>query len=454
MPPPSPFVPSCRLAVLRLLSAVLALAMAPALAAPAGQAAAPPDAPADGPGAAAGPGAPIVIGRWVHALSAYVPPKYPPGFDHFDYVRRRRPEGRHAAAAQPGPPLQLRQVQPLHGARQRAGGPGASSMFETLATSSQDEPQTMYGLLAEEMMVAPDYASVVVPAATRRRASRTATPVTAADVVYSFEQITGPEASPTYRSYFAGHRARGRGRCDAPCASTCARRTLDNVFIVGGVPVFSRQWGAGKPFDEIVARPPDHHRARTRSTRSTCPGASSSSATRTTGRRDARRAARAVQLRPRDLPHTTPTRRSRARPSRPASSTSSRSTARARWVRQHQGAKWDDGRIVRTAFPTGIGQGLQAYPVQPAPAAVPGHPRARGAGADLRLRHSSTDYGLFKRAHSVFNNSEFAATGLPSAGELKLLEPFRAELPPRVFGPAWQPRHRPRRAQRACAATC
>jgi peptide/nickel transport system substrate-binding protein/microcin C transport system substrate-binding protein len=46
-------------------------------------------------------------------------------------------------------------------------------------------------------------------------------------------------------------------------------------------------------------------------------------------------------------------------------------------------------------------------------------------------------YKLFKRAESLFNNSEFAATGLPSPGELALLEPFRRELPPEVFGPAF-----------------
>jgi microcin C transport system substrate-binding protein len=45
---------------------------------------------------------------------------------------------------------------------------------------------------------------------------------------------------------------------------------------------------------------------------------------------------------------------------------------------------------------------------------------------------------VFKRVNSVFNNSEFAAEGLPGPGELALLEPLRAELPPRVFGPAWQ----------------
>ncbi len=37
----------------------------------------------------------------------------------------------------------------------------------------------------------------------------------------------------------------------------------------------------------------------------------------------------------------------------------------------------------------------------------------------------------------MFNNSDFAPQGLPSPGELELLEPFRKELPPRVFGPAF-----------------
>jgi peptide/nickel transport system substrate-binding protein/microcin C transport system substrate-binding protein len=44
---------------------------------------------------------------------------------------------------------------------------------------------------------------------------------------------------------------------------------------------------------------------------------------------------------------------------------------------------------------------------------------------------------MFKRANSLFNNTPFAAEGLPSPGELALLAPFRAELPERVFGPPY-----------------
>jgi len=44
----------------------------------------------------------------------------------------------------------------------------------------------------------------------------------------------------------------------------------------------------------------------------------------------------------------------------------------------------------------------------------------------------------FHRIESYFPNSELAATGWPSPGERALLEPYRAELPPEVFGSAFE----------------
>jgi microcin C transport system substrate-binding protein len=106
------------------------------------------------------------------------------------------------------------------------------------------------------------------------------------------------------------------------------------------------------------------------------------------------------------------------------------------WARQLRGAKFDDGRIVKRAIHVGTGQGLQAYELN----------LRRPIFQDIRVRHALVltydwetnnryrDFGL-KRASSVFNNSEFAAEGLPSPGELKLLEPFRDQIPKEVFGP-------------------
>ena len=60
-------------------------------------------------------------------------------------------------------------------------------------------------------------------------------------------------------------------------------------------------------------------------------------------------------------------------------------------------------------------------------------------------------YRQYKRTNSVFSNTPFAMTGMPGPGELALLEPFRNELPPEVFGPrvgAAAQRHVPERAAR------
>src|SRR4030095_10537049 len=48
-------------------------------------------------------------------------------------------------------------------------------------------------------------------------------------------------------------------------------------------------------------------------------------------------------------------------------------------------------------------------------------------------------YNMRIRAYSVFSNSDFAAKGLPSPGELSLLEPSRAKLPSEVFGMPYVP---------------
>src|SRR5690606_23725181 len=44
----------------------------------------------------------------------------------------------------------------------------------------------------------------------------------------------------------------------------------------------------------------------------------------------------------------------------------------------------------------------------------------------------------FSRVYSYFSNTPLAASGLPSAEELAILEPYRAQLDPAVFGPMVQ----------------
>ena len=48
-------------------------------------------------------------------------------------------------------------------------------------------------------------------------------------------------------------------------------------------------------------------------------------------------------------------------------------------------------------------------------------------------------YGAYARTVSPFQNSDMVATGKPSPEELKLLEPFRGQIPDEVFGEPFVP---------------
>jgi microcin C transport system substrate-binding protein len=52
---------------------------------------------------------------------------------------------------------------------------------------------------------------------------------------------------------------------------------------------------------------------------------------------------------------------------------------------------------------------------------------------DFEWSNTNLFYGSYTRCRSYFNNSELEAKGLPGPGELALLEPLRANLPPEVF---------------------
>lgn len=61
---------------------------------------------------------------------------------------------------------------------------------------------------------------------------------------------------------------------------------------------------------------------------------------------------------------------------------------------------------------------------------------AIGLAFDFNWTNKNLFYGAYQRSHSLFEKSTFTAEGKPSADELVMLEPLRAELPKSVFGDA------------------
>ena len=113
--------------------------------------------PASAPAPAASSTA-AMVGTWTHAFAAFGQPKYPRGFSHFDYVNPAAPKGGTVYLPNPDRRTAFDKFNPF---TVRGASPAGLEIFmlETLAITSADEPMTMYGLLAEEMLVAPDKSS-------------------------------------------------------------------------------------------------------------------------------------------------------------------------------------------------------------------------------------------------------------------------------------------------------
>ncbi|MBM3518986.1 MAG: ABC transporter substrate-binding protein, partial [Alphaproteobacteria bacterium] len=99
------------------------------------------------------------------------------------------------------------------------------------------------------------------------------------------------------------------------------------------------------------------------------------------------------------------------------------------------------GLIKRETLPDASPSGTQAFFIN----------TRRPQLADVRVRHAlgyafdfewtneNLFYGLYQRTTSMFENSDLRHRGAPSAAELDLLEPFRAELPAAVFAGEFAP---------------
>ncbi len=367
-----------------------------------------------------------------HAFALYDTPKYPAGFTHFDYVNPDAPKGGELYLANPDRRTSFDKFNPFSLKGVAAAGV-ASLMFETLAVGSSDETATMYGLLAEDMELAPDRMSMSFRLNPKARFNN-GDPVLAADVKYSFDMLVA-KGAPQFKSIFADVKQ---------CVVTGERsvrfdfKSLNHELplIVGGVPVFSRKWGANTSFDNIQLEAPiasgpyliDQYDV----------GRS------ITYRRD-----------PKYWGDAVPARRGSFNFGRIIYRFYKDDVARLEafkagefdvvveysaknWARNYNGPKFKNGEIVKRELAHSNGAGMQGFVMnlrrdQFKDVRVR---QALGLALDFEWMNRQLFYNQYKRIYSFFNNSDMAATGLPSADELKLLEPLRAQLDPAVFGPA------------------
>ncbi|NVO06426.1 MAG: ABC transporter substrate-binding protein, partial [Rhodoferax sp.] len=190
------------------------------------------------------------IPAWAaHGYALWDDFKYPSGFDHFDYVNAQAPKGGELRMVSN---LRVSTFDKYNPFTIKGNAPAylSSLLFDTLLTGSLDETATAYGLLAEDVQVAPDRLSVTFRLRAHAR-FHNGDPVLAQDVKHSFDILNGPLVSPGIRSALE----------DVAAAEVVDPLTVRYRFkkpnrelplTVGGLPVFSHRWGEGKPFDQVV----------------------------------------------------------------------------------------------------------------------------------------------------------------------------------------------------------
>ncbi len=191
--------------------------------------------------------------RAAHAYAQFGDIKNLPGFTHFAWVNPQAPKGGEISLVPPTRLTNFDKFNPF--TLKGAAAPGLGALvFETLLTGTMDEPTTAYGLLAEDVDVAEDRLSVTFRLNPKAR-FQDGSPVTAADVKHTFDTLMSKQAAPQYRVVFGDVRqAVVTGLLSVRFEFRHASAELP--LLVGGLPVFSAAWGAGKPFSEVVTEQP------------------------------------------------------------------------------------------------------------------------------------------------------------------------------------------------------
>ena len=362
--------------------------------------------------------------------------KYRPGFDHFDYVNPQAPKGGELRLVSN---LRFSTFDKYNPFTVKGSYPAylPSLLFESLLTGSLDETDTAYGLLAEDVEVAPDRLSATF----RLRASarfHNGQPVLAQDVKHSFDILNGPLVSPGYRSLLEDVAG-----CDVLDAHTVRYRfkksSRELPLAVGGLPVFSKAWGAGKPFDQVVmdipigsgpykigpvqfgrdityVRDPNYW-ARDLNVRR---GTNNFDRITVKIYKDATARLEALKAGEFDL---------------------MRFFSAGDWARRVTGRKFDSGELVKAEFTHRLPTGYQSYVLNTRRELLK-DARVRQAldlAMDYEWMNRQMFYGGYQRVQDLFGNTDCQATGMPDAQELALLEPWRGNIPDASFGLMYQP---------------
>ncbi|MBO4643723.1 MAG: ABC transporter substrate-binding protein [Alphaproteobacteria bacterium] len=364
--------------------------------------------------------APAVRGVAMHGA-----PRYGWNFKNFDYANPDAPKGGTLKMSAYGNfdtfnPYVIKGV----------AAAGTGLIFDTLMVESADEPFSEYGLIAETIEMPKDRSWVAFNINRKARFSD-GTPVTAQDVVYSFNMLK-TKGLPMFRYYYGNVE---EVTADKPMRVLFKFKKGDNrelPLILGQMPVLSEQYWKDKDFtattlDRIVGsgpykiadfetgryvvyeRNPDYWAKDLPSVK----GFYNFDKIRYDYYRDATVAVEGFKSAAFDVRVENEAKK---------------------WVSAYNGFSEKDG-LIKKSFDHSLPSGMQGFVFNTRRPVFADRKvrRALGMVFDFEWSNRNLFYGLYKRTQSYFDNSELASKGLPKGDELKLLENYKDKLPPEVF---------------------
>ena len=374
-----------------------------------------------------------------HGYSLWGDLQYPAGFQHFSYVNPKAPKGGELRLVSNQRTSTFDKYNPF---TVKGSAPAYLStlLFDSLLSGALDETAAAYGLLAQDVQVAADGLSATF---VLRDAARfhNGDPVLALDVKHSFDTLNSTLAAPGYRTALE----------DVAGADVLGLRTIRFRFkrpnrelplTVGGLPVFSHQWGrvagVAKPFDQVVMDIPI------------------GSGPYTIGPVNFGKDISYVRD-PKYWAKDLPVRVGSANFDRITVKIYKDNTARLEalkagefdlmrffsagdWARRVNGKKFDSGELVKGELTHRLPTGFQSYVLNTrrAPLNDVRVRQALGLAIDFEWMNRQMFYGAYQRVQGLFGNTQCQAQGEPDASEKLLMEPLKAHIPPAAWGPMAQ----------------
>ncbi len=371
----------------------------------------------------------------LHGLSAFGGLRYGPDFEQFGYAHPEAPKGGTFSFQPPD----WMGNQSLSGfdtlnmfVLRGIAPPRLELTFDGLMMRAADEPDAIYGLLAESVTIEDDgnrYRFRLRPEARFHDGS----PVTAADVADTFERFRRIETHPDFSTplqELSGIEASGEHEVVLTFSGRQSERAILSAAVL---PIIAKAFWDTHPYDGSELAAPlgsgPHRVGRFRA------------GTFIEYERVGDDWAADLPAR-RGLFHFARIRVDTFRDHQPAfesfkkGNTLYREEASSqRWAQQYDFPSLLDGRVVKREVPQEKVGGFQGMAVN----------RRRAKFDDIRTRQAldlcfdfewmnrQLFFGQYERTLSYFHGSEFAAEGEASAAERALLSPFLAELPAGIF---------------------